>query len=181
MISVEQLIDDIIRREGGYVNHPNDRGGPTKYGITIKTLENWLGRKATIADVQALDIETAHEIYAQVYFYAPRINSLPNSVQALVCDMAVNHGPRRAVRMTQEVVNLAGFGPIDEDGVLGPQSARAIARASSEMGPFFINALVERREELYRSIVRNDPSQKAFIRGWLNRAEEFRIEIGEAA
>lgn len=59
---VDKMIDDIIRREGEYVDHPNDRGGPTKYGITQKTLSQYLGYAAVKSDVQNLDIEVARAI-----------------------------------------------------------------------------------------------------------------------
>ena len=62
-VSVQHIIKEIIRREGGYVNHPNDRGGPTKYGVTHKTLSRYLKREASIEDVKHMTEETAYEIY----------------------------------------------------------------------------------------------------------------------
>ena len=55
MNAIEQILDDILRREGGYVNHPADRGGPTNFGITAQTLGNWrqLGRPTTTAPNQS--------------------------------------------------------------------------------------------------------------------------------
>jgi len=72
-VMVESLIDDIIRREGGFVNHPADRGGPTKYGITAKTLGNWrqLGWLATSDEVATLTESEAREIYRHRYILAP--------------------------------------------------------------------------------------------------------------
>lgn len=175
--TVDDLISDVLRREGGYVNHPADRGGPTKYGITQDTLAAWLGRPASVDDVKALDEDTAREIYAQRYYHAPRIDSLPEIVRPILFDVAVNSGPRRAVMMLQQVVNDAGFGPVDVDGALGPQTRKAAERAAAEMGPFLVNALVEERKAFYAAIIAGNPSQAVFERGWMARAEEFRQEV----
>ena len=56
--AVEQMIDDVIRREGGFVDHPHDRGGPTNFGITQATLSRHLGRPASVADVRRLSRAT---------------------------------------------------------------------------------------------------------------------------
>jgi lysozyme family protein len=175
--SVDDLISDVLRREGGYVNHPSDRGGPTKYGITQATLAAWLGRPATADDVRALDEDTAREIYAQRYYHGPRIDSLPEAVRPVLFDVAVNSGPRRAIMMAQQVINEAGFGPVDVDGALGPQTRKAVDRAAAEMGPYLVNALVEERKAFYAAIIARDPSQAVFERGWMARAEEFRQEV----
>jgi lysozyme family protein len=104
---VESIIDDIIRREGGFVNHPNDRGGPTKYGITAKTLGSWrqLGRVATRSEVAALIKAEAREIYRQRYIVAPGFDAITHAaLQALLVDAGVHSGPRRAVRWLQEAL-----------------------------------------------------------------------------
>ena len=69
MNPIDTILDEIIRREGGYVNHPADRGGPTNFGITAQTLGSWrkLGRPATAAEVQALTETEARAIYRQQY------------------------------------------------------------------------------------------------------------------
>src|SRR5690606_13690489 len=69
MNAIDTILDEIIRREGGYVNHPADRGGPTNFGITAQTLGSWrkLGRPATAAEVQALKEPEARAIYRQQY------------------------------------------------------------------------------------------------------------------
>ncbi len=177
MKSVHDLISDVLKREGGFVNHRADRGGPTKFGITQKTLSAWLGRFATIGEVQALAEDTAREIYERNYFYAPRLDSLPALIQPILFDVAVNSGPRRAVQMLQNVLNEAGFGPVDVDGTLGPQTRKAAQAAAAEMGAYLVNALVEERLAFYKQIVADDPSQIVFQDGWANRAEEFRQEI----
>ena len=55
VVTAEQIINDILEREGGFVNHPNDRGGPTNHGITQGTLEAWRGRDVTVGDIVFAD------------------------------------------------------------------------------------------------------------------------------
>lgn len=178
--SIETLLDALLAREGGFVNHPADKGGPTKYGIRQATLSAWLGRSASVDEVRSLDVETAKAIYRQRYYAGPGIDRLPAEIREQVFDMGVNHGPRIAVKLLQEVLNLAGFGPIDEDGALGPETYGAAERAQAQMGPFLTNALVEQRIALYRAIVDRDPSQAAFLAGWLARAGQFRVTTTES-
>ena len=173
---VSDLIDEVLRKEGGYVNHPADRGGPTKFGITQRTLSTWLGRPVSAEEVRTLDVDTAREIYEQNYYTAPRIDTLPEEIQPLVFDCAVNHGPRRAISFVQRVINEAGFGPIDIDGTLGPQTRAAAEVAQQEMEGFFCNAIVEERLTFYETLAL-DRSQAPFIRGWRARAESFRVPV----
>lgn len=174
--SVESLLDEVIAREGGYVHHPADRGGPTKYGITQRTLSEWLGRPATVDEVRRLDEEAAREIYVARYLAGPRIDTLPSEIVGQVFDMAVNHGPRRAVRLLQEVLNLAGW-RVNIDGVIGPETRRSAFEAEAAMGPFLANALADQRANFYRRIVAGDPSQRVFLDGWLARADAFRVPM----
>lgn len=171
--SVESMIDDIIRREGGFVDHPADRGGPTCYGITHKTLARYLGRPVTREDVKQTSKELAAEIYRRAYYLEPRIDALPQTTRAFLFDSAVNHGPRRAVKFLQQVLNAAGFGKLGIDGLAGPMTRRHAKKASDAMGPWLIAALAEERRMFYRLIVERDPSQKVFLRGWMNRVAEF--------
>lgn len=176
-MDVDRLINDVLANEGGYVNHPADRGGPTKYGITQATLSRYLERAATVRDVQALDVVTAKDIYELRYYRQPRIDKLPEAIQPFVFDSAVNHGPRRAIRFVQGVCNDAGFGPLASDGLMGPKT-RAVAEASYlSMGDWMVVALVEERQMFYGAIVANDPAQRVFIEGWLRRARSFLPEV----
>lgn len=170
----------MIAREGGFVHHPADRGGPTKYGITQRTFSEWLGRPATDDEVRQLDEETAREIYVARYIAGPRIDTLSPEIVPQVFDMAVNHGPRRAVRLLQEVLRLAGW-PIDVDGVIGPQTRRAAVEAREQMGPFLTNAIADQRGNYYRRLAAADPSQRVFLQGWLNRAEAFKVSTPDFA
>ena len=92
-------------------------------------------------------------------------------------DSAVNHGPRRAVRLVQQVCNGAGFGPIAVDGICGPQTRQVAVEADRAMGDWLLAALVEERRNLYREIVAGDPSQHVFLDGWMNRIAEFDVPM----
>lgn len=178
--TIDELLDEVIAREGGFVHHSADRGGPTKYGITQRTLSEWLGRPATVDEIRTLDEETAREIYIARYLAGPRIDTLPPEIVAQVFDMAANHGPRRAVRILQEVLGLAGW-RVDVDGVIGPQTRRAAFEARDQMGPLLVNAIADQRANFYRRLVVADPSQRVFLRGWLRRAASFKVPVEEAA
>ena len=177
MPDINQMIDDILRREGGYVNNPADRGGPTKYGITQKTLSNYVGHMVLASDVENLSEDVARDIYERNYYVAPRIDRLPVEIQPFIFDCAVNHGPRQAVKFVQSVCNQAGYQPpLSVDGAMGPNTRRAAEWAQQQMGPLFLKALLEERRNFYRLIVNARPSQAVFLKGWLNRVDEFEQE-----
>jgi lysozyme family protein len=173
---LEKMFEEIVKKEGGYVNHPNDRAGPTKFGVTQKTLSKYLGRKATIADVRSLSKDTAIDIYFRDYYYLPKIHTLPKELQLFVTDMSVNHGPANAIFILQDVLATCGMIPKSAiDKILGPKTAKATADLYAKIGDDLINKLVLRRKEFYRSIVRNDPTQQVFLNGWLARADSFLV------
>jgi lysozyme family protein len=175
--SVEQMIDDVIRREGGYVDHPQDRGGPTNFGVTQATLSRHLGRPASTDEVRRLERTVAAEIYRREYYEVPRIDALPAGIQEFVFDAAVNHGPVRAIRFVQQVCDAAGFGPLAADGLCGPRTRQAAAAADRAMGDWLLAALVEERRNFYLALVERDPGQRVFLRGWLNRLAEFDVPM----
>jgi lysozyme family protein len=175
MVSVDTMIEDVIRREGGFVDDPADRGGPTKFGITQAALARHLGHEVTAADVEALTVDQARQIYRVEYYQNPRIDQLPESIQPFEFDAAVNHGPREAIAFVQRVCNEAGFGQLAVDGICGPQTVGAAQAAAAAMKDWLLAALVEERRNFYQAIVQADPSQAVFLKGWLNRLAEFDV------
>ena len=174
---INTMIDDVLWREGGYVNHPADKGGPTNYGITQATLTVCRGRPVTAEDVRMLPVDEARAIYRARYYLDPKIDTLPSRIQPQLFDMAVNHGPKAAVRMLQETLNAEGYGPLAQDGAVGPLTRTAAETAAGSMGGQLNNALVDMRISFYLGIVSRNPTQKVFLKGWLRRAEEFREEV----
>lgn len=181
MKSVDKLIDEVLQREGGYVDHPADRGGPTNFGITLKTLSQYIGYAATENDMKTLDVQVAKDIYEKNYYTGPGIYKLPEQIQGFIFDCAVNHGPRRAIKFIQSVCNQAGYKPrLDVDGAMGPNTLKGAQWAQENMQGMFLLALFEERKNFYHTIVEHDPSQSVFLRGWLNRVKEFEDEYARS-
>jgi len=183
MLDVRQLAEEIVGREGGFVNDPNDPGGATNFGVTIHTMRrlglDLTGDGATdIADVRALTRGQAVEIFLEHYFERPRIGSLPEALQSSVFDMYVNSGSN-AVRILQRLLIDMGY-DIDADGVIGPQTMRA-AQAAAEIAPDHIaDAYGIARREYYYMLADRRPASRRYARrrnggkgGWILRAEEF--------
>lgn len=110
----------VLAHEGGYVNHPDDPGGATNLGITIGTLSQHLGRKATTTDVKNISLTTASAIYRANYWDRARCDDLPSGLDYAVFDFAVNSGVSRAVQTLQKVLG------VKQDGVIGPKTLAAI-------------------------------------------------------
>ena len=171
---VDQMIDDILQREGGFTDHPSDRGGPTNFGITQRSLEAWRGHSVTVDDVRNMSVDEARKIYRAEYCTRPKIDQLPKSVQPLMFDMSINHGPATAIKLLQQVLNETG-NTCAVDGGIGDETLACAKAAASALGDALENKLVDRRVAFYQSIVARDASQSVFLRGWLNRANEFRV------
>jgi lysozyme family protein len=165
IVSHESVIDDILRREGGYVDHPADRGGPTKYGVTLATLADWRVRQTTVDDVRKLTEVEAREIYRERYIIEPRLHKVIDpKVRALAVDCAVNHGPKQAVKLLQLAARVF------PDGDLGPKTEGAVSRMESTA---LYRRLCAARVRYYGQIITKDPSQSVFAAGWTNRVAEF--------
>jgi lysozyme family protein len=172
---IDEIINTIIKNEGGYVNHPNDRGGPTNYGITITTLSAWRGRTVSINDVKNLDIDEAKEIYIEKYYKKTKINIMPSEIQKHLTDISALNGPSRVWMFLSRALNKLGAS-LDESKVFTDDIYNEYNTIVNNVGFVELNnALVDVRIEAFNNIVKKNPSQKVFIRGWLNRANKFRI------
>lgn len=183
MRNVRQLAEEIVAREGGFVDDPDDPGGATNFGVTIHTMRR-LGLDLTgdgvidAADVRALTREQAIEIFITHYWARPRISALPQTLQPPVFDMYVNAGAN-AVRILQRLLGDMGH-DLAVDGVIGPQTIRA-AQAAAEAAPDHIAcAYGIARREYYYALADRRPASRKYARrrdggkgGWITRAEEF--------
>lgn len=178
-----QIAEEIVAREGGFVNDPDDPGGATNHGVTIHTLRR-LGidvnrdTRIDVADVRALTRKQAVEIYLKHYFEGPGIAALPEALQASVFDMYVNAGGN-AVKILQRLLTDMGF-PCDPDGAIGPQTIRAAQMAYDAAPSHLPDAYGIARRNYYYAIADKRPASRKFARrkdggkgGWIVRAEEF--------
>lgn len=173
-LKIMAMIKDVIEKEGGYVNNPADKGGPTNWGITLSTLEAWRDDNDLYSeDIRLLTKSEALEIYEDIYYLKPGINRLDDRLQPIVFDMAVNHGPSKAIKLLQKAVAMAGFGQLNQDGIIGANTINASNKAIMRKQQQFINLICDVRKDFYRSIVKSNPSQSVFLAGWINRANSF--------
>lgn len=172
-MTIDQIIASIIKREGGYVNHPNDRGGPTKYGVTIRTLSHWQGIECNAEDVKALSKKEAAEIYLKNYYLSPKIDFLTEALRPFMLDASVHHGPRNAIKLLQETLlrNGKNVGPID--GIIGRKTLVAAEKSWKEQGERLIKQLASTRTGFCERIVKHDETQRVFLPGWIARIEKF--------
>lgn len=171
-MSIDTLIDNVLKREGGYVDHPADRGGPTNYGITQATLSSWLGHPATAADVANMSETTARLIYKQNYFLKPGYDAISDEpLQELMFDFGVNSGTGTATKALQSALQQMRLYPGAADGIIGPQTRQAL-RGCTNFPELYFRVKCE-RFELYLRFIGRDPAQAVFATGWANRMDEF--------
>ncbi|AEI94413.1 MULTISPECIES: holin-associated N-acetylmuramidase [Roseobacter] len=183
MQTVREIAKEIVRREGGFVNDPDDPGGATNFGVTIHTMRR-LGLdldhdgSVTEADVRALTVDQAIDIFEKHYFQKPLIAMLPQPMHATVFDMYVNAGSN-AVKILQRLLRDMGHDLV-VDGALGPKSIGAAQAAFANAPDHLVDAYgIARRNYYFRIGDRRSASRKfAKTRaggkgGWIKRAEEF--------
>jgi lysozyme family protein len=193
MRSISDIADEIIAREGGFVDDPDDPGGATKFGVTIHTLRR-LGLDldgdgaVSAADVRRLSRAQARDIFVRHYFEAPRIGLLPEPLHPSVFDMYVNAGAH-AVRILQRLLNDMGH-DLQADGVIGPRTADAAQQAQRLAPGHLVDAYGIARRNYYYALADRRPASRKYARrrdggkgGWITRAEEFiapRFHLTEA-
>lgn len=167
MKTVEQIAADIISREGGYVNDPDDPGGPTKYGVTLHTMRR-LGidltgdGRITALDVRRLTRTKAKDVFIEHYFKGPGLSGLPKVLQPSVFDMYVNAGSN-AIRILQRPLNEMGDDLV-VDGVLGPQTQASAHRAAKAAPDHLADAYGIARRNYYYALADARPSSRKYAR-----------------
>jgi lysozyme family protein len=159
----------ILRWEGGFVDDPDDRGGRTNKGVIQGVYNSWRADQALPQqDIKQIDDQEVAAIYYQRYWLAAKCDALRGKLDFATFDTAVNMGPNRAIKILQRATGC------DADGVFGAKTQAACD--SCDLGEAMIN-YCDVRESLYRSFATR-PGQAKFLKGWLNRLNALRHELG---
>ena len=150
-----ELGDELVF-EGGFVDDPQDPGGATDHGITLATFSHFLGRPATVAELEAMTPAQEAAIYRGMFWNVIQGDQLPAGVDLVVFDMAVNGGPARAAEMLQRAVGA------HVDGVIGVKTLGMVDRMPARI---LIEGYSSDRDAYYRTL----PTFPRFGDGWLNR------------
>jgi lysozyme family protein len=183
MQHINDIAQEILKAEGGFVNDPDDPGGPTNYSVTLKTLKR-LGHDLNqdglvdIADLKQLSAAQAVQILIKDYFYKPQIDQLPHMLHAPVFDMYVNSGSH-AIKVLQRTLILLDMG-ITADGVIGPITIAATQTAARRAPDHLVDAYGIKRVNYYLFLADARPNLRKFARtrrgakgGWIKRAEKY--------
>ena len=172
---VGALIDELIEREGGYVNHPADKGGPTCFGITEAVARAHGYRGA----MRSLPREEAAAIYRRLYWLRPRYDQVATRAPRIageLFDTGVNMGPAVATTFLQRALtalnrNGKDYGDLTPDGCIGPITLSALdgflaARGRRGGETVLLRALEALQGERYLRLAERRPANEAFLYGW---------------
>lgn len=146
--------------EGGYANHPNDKGGPTNMGITIATYRSVFGQTKTMADLKKLTDAQWHIVYKKLFWDKWQADKIEDqSIANLLVDWVWGSGPK-SIKLAQGVLG------VKQDGVVGPKTLAAV---NGQDASTLFAKLWRRRKTHFEGIVKADKSQAVFLTGWMNR------------
>lgn len=169
------LIDAVLEREGGYSNHPADRGGETAYGITAAVAR----QHGYDGPMHALPEATARDIYSRLYWLRPRLDAVAAIAPTIAMEMfdtGVNMGPAVAVGFVQRALNALNRGASDypdiaADGRIGPATLAALTSFLKHRGAggecVLLKAIEALQGERYVALAERRPANEAFLYGWL--------------
>lgn len=174
-MSIEQIITNIIKAEGGYVNDPADLGGETNFGITavVARASGYHG------SMKAMPESIARQIYLNQYWLEPKFDRIANLSPAVaeeLCDTGVNCGVNFAKPLVQDALNLLNregkdYADLKVDGNIGPATLAALAAFLAKRGKdgeaVLLKVLNIMQGARYIEITRTRPTNEAFFFGWI--------------
>ena len=144
----------MLKSEGGYSNNPHDPGGMTNLGVTHIDWAKWIGHEPSEAEMRALTPDDVKPLYKAWYWDKIQGDDLPGGLDYALYDFGVNSGPVFAVKILQQCLG------IPHDGVVGPQTLKAIEEAPSVRD--LASELCERRLTFLQGL----PTWNFFGKGW---------------
>ena len=166
-MTIPEILEGVLIREGWptVTEHPHDRGGLTKGGITRRAVEQWRGRQVTRQEMERLLKGEALAILERGFVHTNGIHRVPDQeLKTQIIDNAVLSGPVNAVKDLQRALKVR------QDGLLGPNTLR---RIDSVGGATVRQRLVVTRTLRLAKIAAKDSSQNVFLVGWLKRSLGF--------
>lgn len=172
MAKISLLAYKIIKWEGGFVNHPNDKGGATNIGITLKTYTYYRNLKGipkpSVSDLKNISFEEWIDILKTLYWDRWQADNINNqSIANLLVDWVWGSGVY-GIKYPQQVLHVV------VDGIVGVNTLTAINSYTNQEELF--HKLWNRRKQHFESIVQRDPSQKVFLKGWMNRLNDYKFD-----
>ncbi|RUU81293.1 glycoside hydrolase family 108 protein [Mesorhizobium sp. M7A.F.Ca.MR.362.00.0.0] len=165
-------LDRLLVHEGGYVNHARDPGGPTNKGVTQRVYDSYRKGKGLAArSVKGITMPEVYDIYDRQYWDAVKGDQLPDGIDYVVLDGAVNSGVRQSVIWLQRALGAAYKGRVD--GVLGFSTIEAINAVNNH------DALIDRICDIRLNFLRHLNTWSVFGKGWTARVSEVR-SIGKS-
>lgn len=175
-MTIDDVIEHTIGLEGNYSNHPADKGGPTRFGITEKTARAY-GYKG---DMKVFPRQLAKEIYLIQYFLEPhfdRVATVSMPIAAELVDTSINCGIGFAKPLIQQALNLLNreqvdYKDIEEDGIIGNGTVAALKAYLAKRGTrgeaVMVKLLNVMQGARYIEITKARPKNEAFLLGWLD-------------
>ena len=153
----DEIIEVVLKHEGGLVDDPDDPGGLTNYGISAKAYPN--------ENIKGLTVDRAKELYKRDYWDKFRVGSLSNRLRHIYVDMCINMGGGRAIKILQEACNSKNSNKIDVDGRIGSMTLKAAASVED----FRLRSF---RVLYYAELIAAKPKLAKFWVGWFRRSCE---------
>jgi len=177
MANFYTAIDKILEHEGGYVNDPDDPGGATKYGVSLRYLTkrgDLLGDfdgdgDIDIDDIVAMTVPQAKEVYRSGFWDANRLGEIKSQLLATkIFDMAVNMGSKQAWKLAQSAASDHGC-TLLIDGIVGPHTIKCLNDIEKH-DYAVIMTLRTMQKKFYEGIMKRNPKLQKFALGWFRRA-----------
>ena len=168
--SFNTAFDLLMIDEGGFVNDPVDPGGATNYGITITTLSNFFGRKATVEEVEAITKNLAKEIYFKNYWRPLSCEEITNEAIAIcLFNTGVLHGVGTSGKAAQQSLVNLGIS-VRVDGIIGNATVSQLNKVDTKQ---FLKAFHKIIMERIAVLIFKDPNLKRFEKGWTRRTDKL--------
>lgn len=169
----------VLKHEGNFCDLKEDKGGATKYGISLRLLKSQgididLDGHINVDDIKKLTPENAEEIYHRLWWEKYDYDKIKNfRIASRIFDLAVNMGAIQAHKLVQRAINSVSTQKVRIDGIFGIKTFNSINFIENAGGSeTFYNAIIKNAGNFYSSLVKSNPSLKIFYKGWINRLND---------